>query len=76
MASFPMDGSLKWNIISHYMESLMSWPNFITVSSIWIPNVGIGDNNVSIHTKGMFLGHILWPIFKNSMTLIQTILAV
>jgi hypothetical protein len=72
MAQIPLVGSLKWNITSLCMASLMSWPNFIMVSSIWILNIGNGGNGIKNHAKGMWLGHNLLQKFMNALTLTPT----
>jgi hypothetical protein len=55
------------------MELLMSWPNFIMISSIWILDAGNGGNGLETHSKGMFLRHNLLQSFMSTLTLTPTI---
>jgi hypothetical protein len=46
---------------------------FIMEFSIWIWKYGNGGNGVTMHTKGMLLGHSLLQSYMNAMTQIPTI---
>jgi hypothetical protein len=76
MAQIPRDGSLKWSITSPYMVLLMICPNIVIVSFMLILNVGNGGNGIKIHVEGMLLGHNLWHIFMNTLTLKHNIWAI
>jgi hypothetical protein len=72
MAQIPLVGSLKWNATSTFMVSLMTWPKFVTVSSIWTLNISNGGNGVANHAKDMWLRPSLWLKFMTTLTLIHT----
>jgi hypothetical protein len=55
MARIPLVESLKWNTTSPFMASLMTWPNFITISSIWTMNFFNGPKS--------FQGYVSWTKF-------------
>jgi hypothetical protein len=76
MAQIPRDASLKWSITSPYMVLLMICANFGLVSFILILNIGNGGNGIKIHVEGMLLGHSLWHIFMNTLTLKHIIWAI
>jgi hypothetical protein len=71
MAHIPLVGSLKWKN-TPCMASLITWPNFVTVSSIWILNIGNGVNGIENHAKDMYPGNNLWLKFMTALTLIHT----
>jgi hypothetical protein len=48
------------------MELLIIWPNFITMSSIWILNASNVGNGVKLHAKGMLSGHSLLDMKINT----------
>jgi hypothetical protein len=65
MAHIPLVGSLKWNTSSPCMESLITWPKFVTMSFIWTLDIGNGGNGVENHAKDM------WLNFMTTLTLIH-----
>jgi hypothetical protein len=73
-----LDGSnpTSWvTQMEHYspcMASLMTRPNFVTMSSIWILNIGNGGNGIANHSKDMKLGPSLWLNFMTTLTLIHS----